>query len=202
MLKLRKNKFILGITGGIGCGKSTVALMFKNKDCLLIDADRLAHELVAYNPSVYREIVKTFGAKILDENNAIDRKKLGKIVFAHPAALAKLNCILHPKLIRQIKDLIRGTRKKNIVLDAPLIVEAGLTKLVDKLIVVVAQKKQQLLRSKKSLGLSQTQAAERVKSQISQKAKSRFADFIIDNSGGLSKTAKQVSKIRRQLWKS
>lgn len=202
MLKPRKNKLVLGVTGNIACGKSTVAGMFKTKDCLWINADYLGHDLLSRDTGVYKKIIKTFGARILKSNKSIDRVKLAKIVFANPEVLAKFNAIVHPALIRQIKQLIRDSAKRIIILDAALIVESGLIKIVDKLVVVVAKKKQQILRAQKNLGLTKKQVILRMKSQISQKAKSRFADFIIDNSSQISKTKKQVSKIRRQLWKS
>ena len=202
MLKPRKDKFILGITGCMGSGKSTIAGMFKTKDCLLIDADCLGHDLISSGAAVMGKIIKSFGLGILKPDNLIDREKLGKIVFANRAVLAKLNSIVHPELIRQIKQHIRETKKKIIILDAALIIEAGLIHLVDKLVVVTARSRQQILRSQKSLGLGKKQVILRMKSQISQKEKLRFADFIIDNSAQVSKTQKQVSKIRRQLWKS
>jgi len=202
MPKRRKNKFVLGVTGNIACGKSTVAGMLKTKDCLLIDADKLARGLFFIGSSVYARIVKYFGRKVLQKNNCINRKKLAEIVFADKAALFKFNRIVHPELIRQIKRRIRNSNKRIIILDAALIVEAGLTGLVDKLVVVIAKKQQQILRSQKSLKLAKKQVILRMKFQISQKAKSRFADFIIDNRSQISKTQKQVSKIRRLLWKS
>jgi dephospho-CoA kinase len=199
MLKPRKNKFVLGVTGNIACGKSTVAAMLKTKDCLLIDADKLAHKLFIPGSAVYQKLKLYFGQKIFKQNNCLDREKLAKIVFTSKAALAKLNSIMHPELLRKIKQLIRNSSKRIIILDAALIVEAGLTSEVDKLVVVTAKKQQQILRSQKSLGLTKSQIILRMKSQISQRAKSRFADFIIDNSGEISKTKKQVSKIRRLL---
>jgi len=176
--------------------------MFKLKNCLLIDADRLGHELISAGTGVYLRIIKSFGRRILKADNSIDREKLGKIVFNNKTALAKFNRIVHPELIRQIKRRIRNSDKKNIILDAALIIEAGLTGMADKLVLVTAKRQQQILRAQKSLGLTRRQAILRMKSQISQRAKSHFADFIIDNSGQISKTRKQVSKIRRQLWKS
>jgi dephospho-CoA kinase len=202
MPKPRKNKFILGVTGCIGCGKSTVAGMFKTKDCLLIDADKLGHGLFSIGSDVYRGIKKYFGQNIFKSNNCVDREKLAKVVFANPVALAKFNRIVHPELIRSIKRRICSTKKRIIILDAALIIEAGLNRMVDKLVVVTAKSRQQIFRSQKRLGLTKEQVILRMKSQISQKAKSRFADFIIDNCGEMSKTQKQVSKIRRQLWKS
>lgn len=202
MLKPRKNKFVLGVTGNIACGKSTVAGMFKTKDCLWINADYLGHDLVSTHAGVYNKIINTFGTGILKLDKSIDRVKLAKIVFADQEVLTKFNALVHPELIRRIKQFIRNSAKKIIILDAALIVESGLIKIADKLVVVVAKKKQQILRAQKSLGLTKKQVILRMKSQISQKEKSRFADFIIDNSGQISKTKKQVSKIRRQLWKS
>jgi len=202
MPKPRRNKLILGITGNIGSGKSTVAGFFKTKDNLVIDADRLGHKLLSVGSLTYRKIVKSFGRGILKADNSIDRVKLAEIVFCDPSALDRLNRIMHPELIRQIKRCIRNSNKSIIILDAALIIEAGLAKIVDKLIVVTAKREQQILRTHKSRKLTKQQVILRMKSQISQRAKSRFADFIIDNSSYLSKTQKQVVKIRRQLWKS
>lgn len=167
----------------------------------MIDADRLGHAILK-SPAAYRKIVKTFGPKVLKKNRAIDRVKLAQVVFSRPAGLAKLNRIIHPEIIRRIRRLIERAKNKFIVLDAALILEAGLLELVDKLVVVVAKKEQQIKRGQKKLGLSRHQMLQRIKSQISQKVKLRFADFIIDNSSQLSKTKQQVAKIRRQLWKS
>lgn len=198
----QKNKFILGITGNIGCGKSTVAAIFKTKDCQLIDADCLGHELLSIGAGVYRKIRRSFGRGILKPDNSIDRAKLAKIVFSDKKALAKLNGIAHPALIKEIKRLIKTSNKRIIILDAALIIEAGLRKMVDKLVVVTAGKNQQIARGRKRPGFKRGQIRMRLKSQISQKEKSRFADFIIDNSGLISKTRKQVLEIRRKLWKS
>ena len=192
----------MGVTGNIACGKSTVAGMFKTKDCLLIDADALGRALLAGNRGIYKRVKGAFGPNILKRANRIDRKKLAKIVFADKAALAKLNSIVHPPLIREIKRQIKDSDKKIIILDAALIVEAGLKKMVDKLVAVKARKEQQILRSRKNKLFGKQDLVMRMKSQVSQNAKLRFADFIIDNSGQVSETRKQVSEIRRKLWKS
>jgi len=202
MPKPRKNKFILGVTGNIACGKSTVARMFKTGDCLLIDADKLSRRLIARGGPVYRKIKKLFGEEVLKRGGFIDRKKLGEIVFSDRDALKKLNRLMHPEIIRLIRESIDRSKKKLIILDAALIVEAGLSGLMDKLVVVRAGKSQQVRRAQKSLGLNKKEVSLRMESQISQNKKSRFADFIIDNSKSLAKTKKQVSLIRRQLWKS
>lgn len=202
MPKQKKNKFVLGITGNIACGKSTVAAIFKTKDCQLIDADCLGHELLSIGTGVYRKIRKSFGQGILKPDNSIDRSKLAKIVFADKRALARLNGIVHPSLIKEINRLIKNSNKRIIILDAALIIEAGLRRMVDKLVVVTAKKNQQIGRGQKGPGFKRGQIRMRLKSQISQNEKLRFADFTIDNSGLITKTRKQVLEIRRKLWKS
>lgn len=202
MKKQKKNKFVLGVTGNIGSGKSSVAAMFKTKDAALIDADKLAHQVCFFKSSVYKKIKNCFGKSILKNNNHIDRVKLARVVFSDKAALDKLNSIVHPVVIKEIKRLIKHSNKKNIILDAALIIEAGLRKTIDKLIVVSSKRNQQILRSQKCSGLSRDEVIKRMQFQISQSKKERFADFIIDNSGSINKTKKQVMQIRRQVWKS
>ncbi|MDD5409042.1 MAG: dephospho-CoA kinase [Candidatus Omnitrophica bacterium] len=199
MLKQKKAKLVLGVTGSMGSGKSTVARMFKTRDCQIIDADRLAHKSFSTGSAVYKKIVASFGRGILKHDKRIDRAKLGKIVFADKAALARLNSIVHREVIAEIKRCIKDSKKKIIILDAALIIESGLRRMVDKLVVVTARRQQQILRSQKRLALSKNEIARRIKYQISQNAKLRLADFIIDNSGQISKTRKQVSEIRRAL---
>ncbi|MFA5350829.1 MAG: dephospho-CoA kinase [Candidatus Omnitrophota bacterium] len=202
MLKQKKAKLVLGVTGTMGSGKSTVARMFKHKDCFLIDADSLGHKLMPIGTGVYRKLIKSFGRGILNPDNSIDRVKLAGVAFASKAALNRLNNIVHKALISRIRRIIRDSDKKIIILDAALIIEAGLKKMVDKLVVVKAKRQQQISRSQKRLALSKIEVSRRMKYQISQNAKLRLADFIIDNSGLISKTRKQVSEIRRTLWKS
>ena len=201
MKKQNNNQFVLGITGNIGCGKSTVAKMFKTKSALIINADVLAHRLYSVGSSVYQRIKKTFGPQVFKSNKAIDREKLAVSIFGKKGNLNKLNKIIHPQLIKEIKEVIKNSKKKLIILDAALIIEAGLEKFVDKLIVVTASKEQQILRSQKRLGFSKEMIAKIMKSQISQSTKSRFADFIIDNSGSIEKTRKQVLVLRRTCGK-
>ena len=202
MTKPKKNKIVIGVTGSIACGKSTVARLLKTRDCELIDADSLAHDALRRGGAVYKKIVSFFGRGILKKNKNIDRGKLAGIVFVNKAALEKLNRMVHPAVIKEISRRIRNSAKKIIILDAPLIIEAGARSMVDKLVVVTALKSQQFSRAKSKLSLCIEQVKRRIKSQISQNAKSRFANFIIDNSGTISKTRKQVSEIRRKLWKS
>ena len=202
MPKQKRSKIILGVTGSLACGKSTVARMFKAHDGELIDADRLAHESMFRGGVVYKKIVNFFGNGILKNGGIIDRQKLAGIVFIHNSALKKLNSIIHPVVIKEIYRRIRDSKKPLVILDAPLIIETGLRKMVDKLVVVSVRRDQQFSRAKKISALSNEQIDLRIKSQIPLRRKVRLADFIIDNSGAISKTRKQVSEIRRKLWKS
>jgi dephospho-CoA kinase len=202
MLKQKKGKLVLGVTGNMGSGKSTVARMFKTKDCLLIDADCLGHDLLSCGTKVYRRIIKTFGRRIIKTDNSVDRAKLAGLAFADKASLNRLNRIVHPAIIAEIKRQISNSKKKIVILDAALIIEARLKKIVDILVVVTASRQQQILRTQRRLSLSKNGVFRRMKYQISQNAKLRLADFIIDNSGQISKTRRQVSEIRRLLWKS
>ncbi len=195
----RMYKIVIGVTGSVASGKSTVAKMLRTGLGELVDADRLAHQSLSRGGSVYKKIISFFGKGILKEDKNIDREKLARIVFVNKPALKKLNSIVHPAVIKEISRRILNSRKKVVILDAPLIIEAGLRPMVDKLVVVTAKKRQQFSRAGKSLALNQKQTDMRIKSQISQKAKLRFANFIIDNSGTISQTRKQVSEIRNTI---
>ena len=186
----------------MGSGKSTVARMFKDKNCQLIDADCLGHDLMSIGTGVYSKIIKSFGRGILKRDNSIDRAKLARVAFASKAALIRLNSIVHQAIISEINQRIKDSAKRIIILDAALIIETGLRKTVNKLVVVTATRQQRILRSQKRLTLSKAEIARRIKYQISQNTKSRLADFIIDNSDKLSKTREQVIETRRKLWKS
>jgi len=199
MPKPKKDRIVIGITGSLACGKSTVARLFAGRSGELIDADKLAHAALSKGSAVYKKVVGFFGKSILQADGAIDRGKLAAIVFIHRPALNKLNSIVHPVVIKEIIRRIRSCRKSLVVLDAPLIIEAGLRRMVDKLVVVTAKNDQQLRRAKKSLKLTGRQADSRIKSQIPLRQKSRLADFIIDNSGNFKETRKQVSVIKKTI---
>ena len=202
MKKQNQHKLVIGITGSFACGKSTVAKMFKTKTSELIDADKVAHEALRQGGNIYKKIVALDFAKgILKKNKNIDRTKLAKIVFFNSSALEKLNRIVHPEVIKEISRRIKDSKKKIIILDAPLIIESGLRPLVDRLLVVTANRGQQFSRAK-SRFLSKSEITKRIKSQISQDGKARFANFIIDNSRELSETRRQVSEIKRSLARS
>jgi len=197
-----KKSIILGLTGSFGSGKTTVARIFESFGAKLIDADKIAHRVISPGSKAYKRIVATFGRGILKKNRAVDRKKLGRIVFSNKNLLKRLNNIIHPEVIRIIKKKIKVSNARVIVLDVPLLLEAGLKKIVDKLIVVKITKDQQIRRVQNKMRLSKTEILERIRFQIPLKVKARLADFVIDNSSTVEKTRKQLEQIRRSLWKN
>lgn len=199
---MKTNKRVAAVTGGFSSGKSTVARFLITSKSALIDADKLAHRLLRPKTKVYQRLVHAFGKGILNAKGKIERGRLAEIVFNDRGCLKELNRIIHPQLIKQIKERISSCSKDLIILDAPLLVEAGLLGMADKLVVVSCDRRQQIERAKKKFGLSRKQIAGRLRFQIPQSAKERLADFIIDNRGSLSQTKKQAVQIRRRLWKS
>ncbi|NQT07044.1 MAG: dephospho-CoA kinase [Candidatus Omnitrophica bacterium] len=196
-----KKKFIIGITGGFGTGKSTVSKFFKKMGADIIDADKLAHEAIKPNGGAYKKVVTLFSASVLKADRTIDRKRLGRVVFGSSRKLAILNSIVHPEVIKKINAYI-GKRKKGIfIIDAPLLIEAGLLNIVDKLIVVTASRKRQIARCRSKLGLTASDINRRIRSQMPLKRKRCLADFLIDNNGTKRNTERKVKRIWQQIKK-
>jgi len=199
---------IIGLTGGIVSGKSTVALMFKDLGAKIVDADKLGHSVILPHKPAWEKIVKIFGKDVLQNDLTIDREKLGKIVFANQSLLKKLNDITHPEITKIIKKEIDSLKnktynqKKILIIDAALIYEAKIDRLMDKIIVVYIDEDEQIKRLIKRNNLSKDEALQRIKSQMPMKEKVKMADYVIDNSNSLDKTKKQVEKIWKNLVSS
>ena len=199
---------VVGLTGGIVSGKSTVALMFKDLGAKIVDADKLGHSVILPHKPAWEKIVKIFGKDILQNDLTIDREKLGKIVFANQSLLKKLNDITHPEITKIIKKEIDSLKnktykqKKILIIDAALIYEAKIDRLMDKIIVVYIDEDEQIKRLIKRNNLSKDEALQRIKSQMPMKEKVKMADYVIDNSNSLDKTKKQVEKIWKNLVSS
>lgn len=194
---------ILGLTGSFGTGKTFVASIFKALGAKIIDADKIARKAIKKGSTTYKRIVDAFGDDILDEGRNINRRRLAGIVFDNKNNLNRLNEIVHPEVIREIKERIEGARSKDIVIiDAPLLIEANLANVVDKLIVVKSSMSNQIDRCMSKFGISEEDILKRINSQIPLERKARMADFVIDNDGTKAETKKQVRKIwRKALWR-
>lgn len=192
-----RKKIVLGLTGSFGSGKTTVAGILRSCGAKIIDADRIAHRCIAPGTKTYKRICKVFGKNILKKDRSIDRVKLGGIVFGDKDLLKKLNKIIHPEVIRVIRNKIKKTKSKIIVLDAPLLLEADLRSAIDKLIVVNIKRAKQLERIQKEFSFSRQEILGRIRCQLPLALKVRLADFVIDNSGTIGETEQQV----KEVWK-
>ena len=198
---------IIGLTGGIASGKSTVAKMFKELGAKIVDADELGHRVILPGKPAWKKVVNLFGPEILKDDLNIDREKLGKIVFNDPEGLKNLNAITHPEIIKLIAKEIKEAKKRSspeekeeiLIVDAALIYEAKIDNLMDKVIVVYTEKEEQLRRLGQKSNLSKEEALKRIKSQIPLKEKIKRADYVIDNSNSLDQTRKQVEKVWKKL---
>ncbi len=191
-------KPIVGILGGICSGKSVVAAELAKLGCAVIDADKIAHELLDEN-SVRKKVAAFLGHTILDKSGRIDRKRLADIVFADAQKLSTLNGIVHPLVLERAERLIHGyegqSRVKAIVLDMPLLVEVGWAKRCDRLIFVECNEKLRLERAKKMGFSDENQLRIRENFQISLDKKVSLADNIIYNNSDFSALARQVANI-------
>jgi len=183
---------MIGITGSLGSGKTTVAKMFKRLGAYVIDVDELYHSLIKPGKKLYRKIVQQFGKGILKENKAIGTKKLAQVVFRKKSKLKTLNQLTHPEVIKKIKDIIASKKGKFIIVDAALLIESGFYKELDKLIVMKIKKDTQLNRIR---GITKKEALTRIRMQAPFKEKAALADFIIDNTGSKKETLSQVKRI-------
>jgi dephospho-CoA kinase len=191
-------KPIIGILGGVASGKSTVAADFAKLGCVVIDADKIAHELLD-NENIRSIIVGCLGQTFLDAAGRIDRGKLADVVFADAGKLARLNDIIHPLVLAEAERLMEHycgqTGVKAIVLDMPLLVEVGWHKRCDRIIFVDCKPKFRAVRARKMGIFSEEQLKMRENFQIPLDSKCRLADNIIDNNSGASELARQVGEI-------
>ena len=186
------DKYLIGLTGNIGTGKSTVAKMLEELGATVIDADALVHELQRRGTPVYDDIVAAFGPGILDRVGEIDRKALGSIVFAEPAQLRTLESIIHPAVLIESMRRIMEAPTPIVVYEAIKLIEAGRVEMCNALWVVTARPEVQLLRLMRDRQTSETEARQRIEAQPPQSEKIERATVVIDNSGTLEATQRQV----------
>ena len=197
--------FVIGLTGGIGTGKSTVSALLKELGAEVIEADKVAHE--AYEPDTpgWHEVVEAFGEGVLDADGRIDRKALGGIVFGDEEARERLNAIVHPIVRRLLEERIAGLERigaQAVVIEVPLLVEAikqqsQWTRMLDEIWVVIASEDQAVARVRARSGLDETAIRARIGSQATDRERIEHADAVIDNSGSLEGLRREVTNLWR-----
>ena len=194
---------VIGLTGNIASGKSVIASMFEKLGARVIDVDDIARKIVEPEQTAWKEIVGVFGKDILNPDKTINRKSLGDVIFNDEEKRTILNDITHPRIVAVVRDKVKEYRNQNAeltLIEAALIVEkGGLKDLIDKLIVVIVDEESQLERLTARDGLSKEEAISRINSQMPVEEKVQYADYIIDNSGALEQTLKQVERLWREL---
>jgi dephospho-CoA kinase len=188
---------IIGLTGGIATGKSTVSKIIMELGIPVIDADQIAREIVEPGKAAHREIKDFFGQGVLQKDGTLNRQVLGEMVFSNPTLLAKLNEITHPRILQVMEsrlEKMKDTGVPLVVLDIPLLLEGGsqARAIVDEIWLVVCDYNTQIGRLILRNGLTRKEAEARIKAQIPLKEKIKYAHRIIDNSGDINETARQV----------
>lgn len=193
---------LVGLTGGIGAGKSTFAALLAERGALLIDADRLGHEAIAPGEPAWSAIVEQFGEEVLAAGSLdIDRKVLGRIVFDEPRKLASLNAITHPVILRKIADTLEAFRHTDriVVLDAALIVELGLAESLDVIVVVASDTEIRRARLIKDRGMTSEAVDARMAAQSKTEDLIARADIVVRNDGSLENLVREADRVWREL---
>ena len=202
-LGMKQNKMIIGITGSIGTGKSTVSNYLISKGYSVVDADKISKGAYNIGSNGYKAILEVFGVEILNSNGEVDRKKIKKIVFDNSNMLQRLNMAIHPIIINEIeKEIEILLESQNVVfLDAPLLIETELHKKVNKIIVVICDKNEQINRIIKRDKITADMAISIINSQMSIDEKLKFADYIVYNNSTIENLYSQVDEIILEIKK-
>lgn len=194
---------LVGLTGGVASGKSTVAGMFQRCGALVIDADVLAHRIVEPGKPAWRAIVKTFGKAVLNPDRTLNRQVLGAIVFRSQTKLRRLEQIIHPRVAREQARLTRQAARKDpnavVIYDVPLLFEAGIDKRVDKIVVVIADRETQIARLHRRNGFTRAEAIRRIRSQLPLRKKAAAADYLLDGTTARPRLLTLVNRLYREL---
>ncbi|MCH7997427.1 MAG: dephospho-CoA kinase [Chloroflexi bacterium] len=192
---------VIGLTGGIASGKTTVSGILKELGACVLDADRVGHEAYLPNTQTWREVVAAFGEEILTPDNEIDRGKLGALVFKVPANMKKLTDIMWPRMYDMVSERIEEQRKKGavvMVVEAAVLLEAKWDPLTDEVWVAVAPERTVIERLRESKGMTEEQARDRINAQMSPEERMKRADVVIHNDSGLGDLREKVL----EAWKS
>src|ERR1700692_3868984 len=190
----------IGLTGGIGSGKSTAAKMLAEPGAPAIDADKVGHEIYQPGTPAYRELIEAFGDRILAPDRTIDRRKLGPIVFADPAALKQLNAIVHPKMFTRMGEMVaamrRGGERRPIVVEAAILIEANWQPLFDEIWLVRAPREQVVTRIEIQRGLKPSESESRIRAQLSDEDRAKHATLVIENNGSIE----ELRDLLKTVW--
>jgi dephospho-CoA kinase len=191
----------IGLTGGIGTGKSTVAKTLNELGARVLDADKIGHEIYLPGRPAYDDVVAAFGKKILASDGTIDRKLLGPIVFADPAALKRLNAIVHPRMFARMREMVddirRGGERAPIVIEAAILIEANWMPLFDEIWLVVASRHNVVSRIERDRGLKPEQTEARIRAQLPDDERRRYAALVIENDGTLEQLRARLAEVWR-----
>ena len=194
---------LVGLTGGVATGKSTVAKMFKQYGAVVIDADLLVRQVVEPGKPAWRKIVEAFGTAVLNPDRTLNRRELGAVVFRNRTKLRRLEHIIHPRVAREQARLTKEAAQKNpqavVIYDVPLLFEATIDKRVDRTIVVTADQGTQIARLKKRNGLSRAEAIRRIRSQMSLAKKIQRADHVLNGTCSRPSLRRQVARLLKSL---
>jgi dephospho-CoA kinase len=193
----------VGLTGGIGSGKSTVAKMLAELGAPSFDADKVGHDIYSPGRPAYKDVIAAFGETIVASDGTIDRKKLGPIVFADPAQLKRLESIVHPRMFERMRDMVGELRAQGtaapIVIEAAILIEAKWQPLFDEIWLVVAPREKVISRVEAERGLKREQTEARIKAQLSDDERRNHASLVIDNSGTIEDLRAKVEVLWREL---
>jgi dephospho-CoA kinase len=192
---------VIGVTGGIGSGKTTVTRLLEGLGAVVIDADKIGHELLEPGSQTYQAVAAAFGRQVLVPDGRIDRRKLAEVVFDSPSDLAYLNRIMHPFIGDEVRSRMQRYQRQGVevvVIEAPLLIEARWTSLVDELWVTVAPRDVVLKRLEHGMGLSREEAEARIRSQLPQMEKVKHATAVIDTDCSLDELEARIAEQWRQ----
>jgi len=199
-----RKTLVVGVTGGIATGKTTVARMFEDLGAKVISADDIVHRILEPGTEVWERVLREFGREVLKPDGNIDRSKLGEIVFRDPVKRSRLEAMTHPPVLDYLQkeaDSFRRSGRGVLILEIPLLIEAGALRMVDKVLVVTAEQESQISRLEKRYGISRDEAMLRISSQLPLAEKVRYADWVISAEGTLDSTKKQVERVWSDVQK-
>lgn len=193
----------VGLTGGIASGKSTVCKLFGQLGANVLDVDEVAREVVLPGRPAWKKLRQNFGSEYFHSDGSLDRRKLRRLVFADPKQRNRLNTIVHPELMgeinRRLEEFEASVRDAVVLVDVPLLLEVGMVHRFDKIIVVYAHESAQIKRLMQRDGITKEEASEALRVQMPLSKKVEAADYVIDNSGILEETRRQVKKVWQEL---